>query len=153
MEDNTQTIEERLQAAETERDEARADLTTAQERVTELEGSVTELTTERDTAQGRVTELETELADTQEERDTAQGRVTELETEARSAEVRAQELLAETGHPPLALGQDGGGAPTGAQGSLMEQYEAITDPREKTAFYRKHKAAMIAEARKAEAKS
>jgi ATP-dependent protease ClpP protease subunit len=125
----------KVEAALVENDTLRADLSAAQSRIDELaplaeinaklQGDVAELTAKLDESGKTIEEL------------TAAADFTELKVS-----VRASELLAQQGHPqPVALVGDSGTAK-----SLTEQFEELKGA-EATAFYQKHRKAILAEQR------
>jgi len=132
----------KVEAALVENDTLRADLSAAQSRIDELapladdnlklRSDIAELTAKLDKS-GKTIEANAE-------------RITELEKQAEDldakASIKAAELLAQQGHPqPVALVGDSGQAKT-----LTEQFNELKGA-EATAFYQKHRKAILAEQR------
>jgi ATP-dependent Clp protease protease subunit len=132
----------KLESMLVENDTLRADLSAAQSRIDELaplaevnaklQSDVAELTAKLDES-GKTIEADAE-------------RIAELEKQAEDldakASIKAAELLAQQGHPqPVALVGDSGTAK-----SLTEQFNELKGA-EATAFYQKHRRAILAEQR------
>ena len=66
----------------------------------------------------------------------------ELEATPVKISQKAQEITASQGQPPVATAP--AATPAGGASGVAEQWQAITDPRAKTAFYKKNKAAIDA---------
>lgn len=66
-------------------------------------------------------------------------KVEALESEAQSAEAKAAEICASVGVDPVQIKPEGESEPQ----DLMEQFQAIKDPGQRTAFFRKHKDQLI----------
>ncbi|MDR1190079.1 MAG: hypothetical protein LBK60_00240 [Verrucomicrobiales bacterium] len=129
----SQTIEEQLAAAQ-------AELTNTQAQLTTVSGEKTALDGQLKAEQEAHTKTKGELATVSGERDTARAEVAKLQGEAKTAEVRAQEILAASGHPaPVAVTP---AAPIAAK-SKREEYAAITDPVAKARFWGAHKQDII----------
>lgn len=96
-------------------------------------------------AGAKLTETETKLSAETQRADNAEAEVTRLKAEAKTAEVRAAEICAAAGVDPL---ETTPGAEGGNEGGLMEQYNAIKDPKAKGEFLLKHAAALYKESNK-----
>ncbi len=118
-----QALAEETEKAKTE---AEAALVTSKEAQTKAEEKLQKETE-------RATKLEADLKTAQKENDT-------LKAEAKSAEERAAAMCAAAGVDPISIDPD-----NKSEGSLTEQYQAITDPVEKANFLEKHKAALVKE--------
>lgn len=66
-----------------------------------------------------------------------EAQVETLQKQIKSSEVKAAEICASVGVDPLRISPDAKNGET--QEDLMTQFRAITDPAQRTAFYRKHK--------------
>jgi predicted nuclease with TOPRIM domain len=120
----------------------RADLSAAQSRIDEL-APLAEVNAK---LQSDVAELTAKLDESGKTIEANAERITELEKQAEDldakASIKAAELLAQQGHPqPVALVGDSGQAKT-----LTEQFEELKGA-EATAFYQKHRKAILAEQR------
>jgi septal ring factor EnvC (AmiA/AmiB activator) len=119
-----------------------ADLQAANELVDENGEAVSKL---QDSLKAKAAELEQSRADTAKAKEAtkaAEAKTTELEAKVaqleatkRSAEEEAASSCASVGVDPLQIKPDN----QSTQPDLMEQFQAIKDPGERTAFYRQHK--------------
>jgi ATP-dependent protease ClpP protease subunit len=132
----------KLEAAIADADTLRADLSAAQSRIDEL-APLAEVNAK---LQSDVAELTAKLDESGKTIEANAERITELEKQAEDidakASIKAAELLAQQGHPqPVALVGDSGQAKT-----LTEQFNELKGA-EATAFYQKHRKAILAEQR------
>jgi ATP-dependent protease ClpP protease subunit len=132
----------KLEAAIADADTLRADLSAAQSRIDEL-APLAEVNAK---LQSDVAELTAKLDESGKTIEANAERITELEKQAEDldakASIKAAELLAQQGHPqPVALVGDSGQTKT-----LTEQFEELKGA-EATAFYQKHRKAILAEQR------
>lgn len=118
-----------IETAATAQAAVQAELVTAQAATTSATEKATAETARATTLEGKITALESDVAT--------------LKAEATTAEVKAAAMCAAAGVDPVALEAGAGG-----EGSLTEQYQAITDPVDRGEFLAKHKEAMFAESRK-----
>jgi ATP-dependent protease ClpP protease subunit len=130
----------KVEAALVENDTLRCDLSAAQSRIDEL-APLAEINAK---LQSDVAELTAKLDESGKTIKANAERITELEKQAEDidakAAVKAAELLAQQGHPqPVALVGDSGEAKT-----LTQQFEELKGA-EATAFYQKHRKAILAE--------
>lgn len=123
-------------------------LQAAVDQVTNLTSQVNSLTSERDTLQARVTELEGQqngliTAEIHNavvlERDNLQARVAQLEGEQRTAGEQAADINANLGVPPVAAEGLGSTSEAKSAKELKQEFDAITDPKAKAAFWAKHR--------------
>jgi hypothetical protein len=128
-------LEAQVSALTTERDEALAANGDCQARFTADQATIAALTGERDAALASVATLTTERDAAIAERDEAKATVG----------TKVVERLASAGVAPVAQDAKATNATT-VDGTLSAQLEAIKDPGQRTAFVRKHKAALFAEA-------
>lgn len=131
-----QSLEGDLSAAQSLAEEAdkakaevEAELVTSREAQTKAEENL-------QAATARAAQAEKDLSAAQEEN-------AKLKAEAKTAEEKAAEMCAAAGVDPIALDPDNNG-----EGTLTEQYEAITDPVEKANFLERNKAAIFKESQK-----
>jgi ATP-dependent protease ClpP protease subunit/archaellum component FlaC len=132
----------KLESMLEENDTLRADLSAAQSRIDEL-APLAEVNAK---LQSDVAELTAKLDESGKTIEANAERITELEKQAEDldakASIKAAELLAQQGHPqPVALVGDSGQTKT-----LTEQFEELKGA-EATAFYQKHRKAILAEQR------
>jgi predicted nuclease with TOPRIM domain len=132
----------KLEAAIADADTLRADLSAAQSRIDEL-APLAEVNAK---LQSDVADLTAKLDESGKTIEANAERITELEKQAEDidakASIKAAELLAQQGHPqPVALVGDSGQAKT-----LTEQFNELKGA-EATAFYQKHRKAILAEQR------
>jgi len=122
-----------------ELDAVKGDLKAANEMLEEANEKISSLADELNTARESEKQLEQDLAQTKEKRAEADSRIQQLETEAKSAEAKAAEICASVGVDPVQVtpGADE------KQADLRAQFEAITDPARKTAFFREHRDALM----------
>ena len=109
------------------------------EEITVLRGQIITITAERDTAVAaleplkarvaQIDQLETALAAAEQDRKTAS---------VMAADIAASAGFRETEDNPLPAVRDG------EAGTILDQYNAITDPGERNAFFKKHEAAIKA---------
>lgn len=130
----------KLEAAIADADSLRADLTAAQARIAEL-APLAEVNAK---LQADLAELNAKLDDAAKLKDEQETTIAELKAEVEAvdakASIKAAELLAQQGHPqPVALVGD-----SGKTKSLTEQFEELKGA-EATAFYSKHRKAILAE--------
>jgi len=132
----------KVEAALVENDTLRADLSAAQSRIDEL-APLAEVNAK---LQSDIAELTAKLDESGKTIEANAERITELEKQAEDidakASIKAAELLAQQGHPqPVALVGD-----SGQTKSLLEQFNELKGA-EATAFYQKHRRAILAEQR------
>jgi ATP-dependent protease ClpP protease subunit len=139
--DNAEAVA-KLESMLEENEILRADLSAAQSRIDEL-APLAEVNAK---LQSDVAELTAKLDESGKTIEANAERITELEKQAEDidakASIKAAELLAQQGHPqPVALVGDSGQAKT-----LTEQFNELKGA-EATAFYQKHRKAILAEQR------
>lgn len=127
----------KIESLQAELAEAQTNLSLSEEARTGLENSLAAAQVEVETLAASLAAANAELA-----------KVTgEFETYKSGEEARnhaaAQTILAGIGETPPV--EESGAEPGVAQLSLAQQYAAITDPGERTAFYRANEAQMVAE--------
>jgi chromosome segregation ATPase len=110
--------------------DAEAALVTSKEAVTKIEAALQKETE-------RAKSLETEVFG-------LKSNVEKLEAEAKTAEEQAASICAAAGIDPVALNP----ASDMGSGSMLEQYNAIKDPVEKSAFLKQHQSAIYKESNK-----
>jgi len=97
-------------------------------------------------SQARVAALEAAQKALADEKDTIKTELDMAKAELAAApvkiSVKAAEITAAQGQPPIAT--TSAGTPAGGAAGIIEQWQAIADPRAKTEFYRKNKAAIDA---------
>lgn len=124
-----------------ELDAVRGDLTAASEMLDEANGQITSLTKDLAGAQEKEQLLANDLSQAKERQKEANASIKQLEADAKTAEAKAAEICASVGVDPVQV-TPGGDA---KQANLIEQFNAITDPAKKTAFFRAHRAELIGE--------
>lgn len=127
------------QGSTDELDAVRGDLTAASEMLEEANQKITALTNDLNTAREQEKQLGHDLAQAKEKQSQADARIRQLESDAKAAESKAAEICASVGVDPVQVTPAG----DAKQASLLEQFNAITDPAKKTAFFRKHRDALI----------
>lgn len=122
-----------------ELDAVKGDLKAANEVLEEANQKIRSLTEDLASVRESEKQLEHDLAQAKEKDAHAQSRIQELESEAKSAEVKAAEICASVGVDPVQVtpGADE------KQADLRAQFEAITDPARKTAFFRANRDALM----------
>jgi chromosome segregation ATPase len=120
-------------------DAVRGDLTAASEMLEEANGRITALTNDLNASREKEQQLNHDLAQAKERQKEADARIQQLEAAAKSAEAKAAEICASVGVDPVQV-TPGGDA---KQADLLSQFNAITDPAKKTAFFRAHRAELI----------
>jgi chromosome segregation ATPase len=118
-----------------ELDAVRGDLTAASEMLDEANGRITALTNDLTASREKEQQLGNDLTQAKERQKEADTLIKQLEADAKSAEAKAAEICASVGVDPVQV-TPGGDA---KQANLLEQFNAITDPAKKTAFFRKHR--------------
>ena len=93
-------------------------------------------------AEERVTALEGQSQTATAAQTASDLKVSALEADAKTAEERAAAICAAAGVDPVVLEQGGEGS---GEGSLTEQYAAITDPGARSEFLAKHETAIYKE--------
>lgn len=116
---------------------ANSKLAVAASTIDDLTGKLTAAESERDAQAAIVTDRDATIA--------------KLQEEAASAENRAAGIVANLGVPPVAA--SGNDAAAASEGTLSEQLAKITDPKERTAFVRKHGRKLFASVQSAARKS
>lgn len=124
-----QTLEGQLSEANQKAEDLGTQLSEQTTKVADLEGKLSAET-------AKVTEIQASLTK-------VEGEVQTLKETAKSAEQRGQEIAASFG---VTAGKKPADAQTGGGQTMAEQLAAITDPNQRTEFYRKNKAAIRAEA-------
>lgn len=122
-----------------ELDAVRGDLTAASEMLDEANGRITALTEDLNQSRDSEQRLTHDLTQAKEHIKDLDVRIKQLEAEAKSAEAKAAEICASVGVDPVQV-TPGGDA---KQADLLAQFNAITDPAKKTAFFRAHRAELI----------
>jgi chromosome segregation ATPase len=117
----------------------RGDLGAASQMLEEANGRITALTNDLNAAREMEKQLNHDLAQAKERYAEAETRIQQLEAQAKSAETKAAEICASVGVDPVQVTP--GGDPK--QADLLAQFNAITDPAKKTAFFRAHRADLI----------
>jgi chromosome segregation ATPase len=120
-------------------DAVRGDLTAASDMLDEANGRITALTNDLTACREMEQQLGHDLAQAKERQKEADTRIKQLEAAAKSAEAKAAEICASVGVDPVQV-TPGGDA---KQADLLAQFNAITDPAKKTAFFRTHRAELI----------
>ena len=120
-------------------DAVRGDLTAASYMLEEANGRITVLANDLNAFREKEQQLGHDLAQAKERQKEADTRLKHLEAEAKSAEAKAAEICASVGVDPVQVTP--GGDPK--QEDLLAQFNAITDPAKKTAFFRAHRAELI----------
>lgn len=120
-------------------DAVRGDLAAASEMLEEANGRITALTNDLTAAREKEQQLAQDLAQAKERQEEVDARIQQLEAAAKSAEAKAAEICASVGVDPVQVTP--GGDPK--QQDLLTQFNAITDPSKKTAFFRAHRAELI----------
>lgn len=139
------TIEEQLSEANARAEGLQKDLTASQQLAEETQGKLSAAEKRATDAEASAKEAREALATAQTENTSLTEKVTKLEGEAKTAEDRAQEIVASLGHKPVQ--GKAGGEPTGGV-SVAEQFAAITDPVAKSKFWNKHRDELAAERNK-----
>ena len=114
----------------------KAELVTVRAALATREGEVATLTTQLTAATAKAAQFDALVA-----------KVTQLEAEAKTTGQAAAEIAASHGLKPEQLAALP--PPGEAVGSLLDQFEAITDPAARQAFYNKHKSALTTAAKAA----
>jgi chromosome segregation ATPase len=127
------------QSSADELDAVRGDLTAASEMLEDANQKITALTNDLNAAHEKEKQLDHDLAQAKEKQAEADARIAQLESEAKEAESKAAEICASVGVDPVQVTPAG----DAKQADLLEQFNAITDPAKKTAFFRKHRDALI----------
>ena len=122
-----------------ELDAVRGDLTAASEMLDEANGQITTLTKDLSGAQEKEQLLANDITQAKERQKEADARIQQLENDAKTAESKAAEICASVGVDPVQVTPGG----DTKQANLIEQFNAITDPAKKTAFFRAHRADLI----------
>jgi chromosome segregation ATPase len=122
-----------------ELDAVRGDLKAASEMLDEANGRITALTNDLTASREKEKQLDHDLAQANERQKETDSRIKQLEADAKSAEAKAAEICASVGVDPVQVTP--GGDPK--QEDLLAQFNAITDPAKKTAFFRAHRAELI----------
>lgn len=117
----------------------RGDMTAASEMLDEANGRITALTNDLNASLEKEQQLVNELAQAKERLKEANTRIKQLKADAKSAEAKAAEICASVGVDPFQV-TPGGDA---KQEDLLAQFNAISDPAKKTAFFRAHRAELI----------
>ena len=138
----------KIEAAISENDSLRADLTTAHALIEELSGhaeTITQLRAELATEQEKAVEVTEKVEELEKKAEELETKVEELEkeTEVTEAKVsaRAAELLASSGHPaPVALTGDNGEAPVSHLKAM-----ASMNPAEAAEYFALHKADILSD--------
>lgn len=121
-----------------ELDAVKGDLKAANEVLEEANQKIRSLTEDLNGVRDSEKQLEHDLAQAKEKQSQADTRIRELESEAKSAEAKAAEICASVGVDPVQVTP---GAEE-KQADLRAQFEAITDPARKTAFFRANRDAL-----------
>lgn len=116
------------------------DLSAAQSLAEEAEKAKVDAEAKLKTSTEAQTKAEEQLKAETERADGLAKKVETLKAEAKSAEARAAEICAAAGVDPIET--DPGNS---SEGSLLEKYNAIKDPKEKGEFLQKHQAALYKE--------
>jgi chromosome segregation ATPase len=127
------------QGSTDELDAVRGDLTAASEMLEDANQKITALTTDLNAAREKEKQLDHDLAQAKGKQKQSDTRIAQLESEAKEAESKAAEICASVGVDPVKVTPAG----DAKQASLLEQFNAITDPARKTAFFRKHRDTLI----------
>jgi chromosome segregation ATPase len=127
------------QSSADELDAVRGDLTAASAMMEEANQKITALTNDLNATREKEKQLGHDLAQAKEKQSQADARIQQLETEAKTAEAKAAQICASVGVDPVQVTPAG----DAKQANLLEQFNAITDPAKKTAFFRKHRDALI----------
>lgn len=127
------------QSSADELDAVRGDLTAASAMMEEANQKIIALTNDLNATREKEKQLGHDLAQAKEKQSKADARIQQLETEAKTAEAKAAQICASVGVDPVQVTPAG----DAKQANLLEQFNAITDPAKKTAFFRKHRDALI----------
>lgn len=115
------------------------DVTSLQEQLKKQEGiaeNLKQVTAERDKLQADLSESDKKLTAVTAERD-------QLQADAKTVEEEAASIAAQSGLEAPVAGAPGAHTnDAGGSGDLMEQYQALKTPQERSAFRRKHKEAL-----------
>lgn len=140
---NRNTVTVQLEAAKEEisklaaaMDAARAELVNAQQINVQLEAQALQMNENLAARNTHIESLQRELAAISEENTRLKSEFSKTETKAAA---KAGEIVAALGVPPV----EGLAATTADSRSIREQYAAIKNPSEKTAFWRQHKAEIL----------
>ncbi|MGC9452653.1 MAG: hypothetical protein ACP5I4_14535 [Oceanipulchritudo sp.] len=133
------TLLDAHQSSADELDAVRGDLTAASAMMEEANQKITALTIDLNATREKEKQLGYDLAQAKEKQSQADARIQQLETEAKTAEAKAAQICASVGVDPVQVTPAG----DAKQANLLEQFNAITDPAKKTAFFRKHRDALI----------
>lgn len=133
----------KLLAAYHERDGDRqkleGDLQAANELIDENGASLTKSQNDLKVRSDKLEQSQRDLTTTKQTIKSLEEKIEALESEAQSAEAKAAEICASVGVDPVQIKPEGESEPQ----DLMEQFQAIKDPGQRTAFFRKHKDQLI----------
>lgn len=126
-------------SAHEELEAVKGDLAAANEVLEEANQKITALTNDLTASREKEKQLGHDLSQAQEKQSQADARIKQLEKDAKTAEAKAAEICASVGVDPVQVTPAG----DAQQADLLAQFNAITDPAKKTAFFRKHRDALI----------
>ncbi len=137
------TLEEKLSAAEARLADLDAQLATERASVTSLQQRLQEAETARDEESAINGQLQTELKTLRQQHTDAAAKIAKMEAEAKTAEAKAAEICASVGVEPLPVTAQGDAAAAATSTDLVEQLRAQKSPAEQTAFWRKNKSRIL----------
>lgn len=116
-----------------------ADLKAANELVDENATTLSKLQDDFKSKTGELEQAQRDLGTAKQSIKTLEGKVEKLQSEAKSAEAKAAEICASVGVDPLTIKPDS----ESKQRDIHAEFEAITDPAQQMAFFRKYKEQLL----------